>query len=447
MFLFRVTFRILTCLIRPPWGIMFVIAGTIVVLGASIGKDYFADFQNESFFRQLENAKIDQKGEIARQLIRQKDSGIQLLVYGLSSKEEATALACHAALKEQLSNWKTFSNHDASPLYLLLSKLLAENLKSHSPYGLNLARDLAQQMQNDILNRGIVNQRLVSENCHKIIDAWQSRQSNPVSVANINRQPAFETTLPGAGEPQNARASGIKVPYLTVRQENTMPEGRLQQLAELQAKQPDDFLQEEKSSEKSAKPDTLPRVGFYSLHTQAVVSTDRDRILISRKEPPKELAQQQETSPFLDRRLEQIALDDLPKLPTQDLMRLLNHENWAVSKKSENLLKNRDGFQDEHIQLAMKLYHPNAGVRKSILPQLAQNDELEVANWLSELLKDPDAEVRFATAKAIRQQIPLENDSLTLLKNVMQTDSDRRIAAVARELETRISADTSPARR
>ena len=418
----------------------------------TFGNDFLARFQSKTVFQQLENAKVDQKDKIAQQISyftqliqakqplsssqqkRQYESGVKLLVYGLASKEEATALACHRALKTQLSDWQTRSNQDASPYYLTFSQILKENIKSlNSPYSLNLARDLAQQMQNDILDRGIEKQYVVSENCRCVIDMWQAGQSHPVATSGINNQSVFDTTLASAGEPRNARFSGINVPYLTAEQKDTLPEGRLRQLADVHATTQD----ADDSNFAQNKTPTVPRVGFYNLHSARPVAQNENRVLIARQEP--QHLPLQNTSPFLDGNLQHVAVNDLAKLTTQDLMRLLNHENWDISQKSESLLKNRDGFQEEHIQLAAKLYHPDVSVRKSILPQLMGNDQLETSSWLSELLKDPEYEVRLAAAKAV-WQIPLDEDSLEFLKNVMKSDTDRQIAALGRELEMRISA-------
>jgi len=45
--------------------------------------------------------------------------------------------------------------------------------------------------------------------------------------------------------------------------------------------------------------------------------------------------------------------------------------------------------------------------------------------------------VRLATAKAIYGQIPLDAEELERLKNVMQSDTDQRIAAVGQGLAVR----------
>ncbi|MDR1491146.1 MAG: HEAT repeat domain-containing protein [Planctomycetaceae bacterium] len=191
---------------------------------------------------------------------------------------------------------------------------------------------------------------------------------------------------------------------------------------------------------------SLPRVGFYSLPkpSESFIH-EKPQELIARQEPIRSLPQQNpsDISPFLDSQLQMVTIENLPKLPTQDLMRLLNHTNWEISQQSEEILKTRDSFQDEQIRLAAALYHPNPNVRKSLLPQLASDEQLEIANWLIELLKDPDDDVRWTTASAICSQksFSLDAESLEYLKNMIQADANTKIATLARRLESLASAD------
>ena len=385
--------------------------------------------QRQSLFSQFEKSNINQKDSIAKQLTQYDEVGIRLLVRGLSSKDVATVLASHQALKQQLSEWQSLPNDQASSRYLIFSKELTECSKNGSPDARQLAHELAVLVQKDTINRGFEGQLLVSQNCQKVIETWQSGQRDQIAATKFDH-PADSNTMPASiGEPHNTRVSGINVPYLVAQTTNTDANGRLQQLAEQQ----DNLSPELSATEKSAtrSPENSPRVGFYSLHAPIPAPQRNDQILIARN--------QQKVSPFLTEYLQQLTLRDLPKLPTQDLMRLLNHTKYDISQESEAILKKRDGFQEEHILLARKLYHPEVSSRKSLLPQLVENDQLETYSWLSELLKDPEQEVRLATAKAIYSQIPLDDDELGRLKSMMQSDADHRIAALGQGLATRIS--------
>ena len=433
MALVRVPLRILVCLLRPPWGMLLLTTGLILFLLILFGKKHWDKEQSDSLFSQLQKSNINQKEIIASQLTQFDEVGIRLLIRGLASKEESTVLACHQTLKQLLFEWQCLSNEQVSSRYLVVSKELVEISKNGTLYSLLLAHELAVMVQNDIVNRGIEGQRLVSQHCQKVIDAWQAGQRDQTTGAKFNQQNEFHTTLVSAGEPKNVRVAGINVPYLVAQPVNTETNDRLHQLTDESGLLPHNGVSGIKSPTAQSPPlATSPRVGFYSLHSPvpASVPAKKDQVLIASDQP--------KVSPFLTGHLQLVALPDLPRLPTQDLMRLLNHTNQEIAQQSETILKKRDGFQEDHIQLARKLYHPDASARKSLLPQLAENDQLETCNWLSELLKDPDQGVRLATARAISSQIPLDDDERERLKRIMQLDADQRIAALGQGLETRV---------
>ena len=440
----RFLFRILACFLRPPWGMMLLATGFVLFSFVFFGKKSWDEFHSQSLLFQLEKSKDNQKEVIAQNLPKSDAIGIRLLIRGLSAKDEATAQTCHQTLKGELFQWQSLSNDEASKNYLIFSKELAEISKSGTLYSQQLALELALIVQKDIINRGFENQRLVSQNCQKVIDSWQAGQRDPSAVTGFSHHISFDTTLAGAGEPLNARVAGINVPYLVAQPINSTSDDRLQQLADYQNDKSiglpkNDFSLHDDQTSQQSKSATSPRVGFYSLYSPEsgpMRPLKNDQVLIASDRP-------KNVSPFLHGRLQQVASQDLSKLPTQDLMKLLNHTNRAISVQSEALLKKRDGFQDEHIQLARKLYHTEVSVRKLLLSQLSDNEQLEMFSWLSELLKDPDQDVRMATAKAIYSQIPLDEDELVRLKKIMQSDTDQRIAALGQGLETRVSSGGS----
>ncbi|MDR1384103.1 MAG: HEAT repeat domain-containing protein [Planctomycetaceae bacterium] len=196
---------------------------------------------------------------------------------------------------------------------------------------------------------------------------------------------------------------------------------------------------------------SLPRVGFYSLQRPSEFSIrEKPQELIARQAPMRSLPQNHsDISPFLDSRLQTAAIQDLPQLPTQDLMRLLNHTDSEISQQSEEILKTRDCFEDEQVRLAAMLYHPNSNIRKSLLPALASDEQLETSNWLIELLKDPDDDVRWTTARVIcsQQSFSLDSTSLEHLKEMIQADANTKIAALAQQIESIASAKREDATR
>ena len=326
MTIVRLPFRVLACLLRPPWGMMLLLTGAILFSVIVFGQKYWDEFQSQSKLLFLEKSKNNHK----------------------------------VALTQQVKQW-----------------------------------------------------------------------------GDAEYQPPLADVVEPRNEPHKDRVVGINVPYLVAESTHTELNNRWQQLTE-QGNQnrnspatelPDEnFTVAKNQTSEPQQPATNPRVGFYSLQTPMPAPARNDQVLVARDLP--------RVSPFLSERLQRVAVRDLPKLPTQDLMRLLHHTNWEIAQQADVVLQKRDGFQNEHIQLARKLYHPDVAVRKSILPQLAEDEELETTSWLSELLKDPDQDVRLATGKAIYGQIPLTHTEREHLQMIMQSDSDQRVAVLGHGMGT-----------
>ena len=139
-------------------------------------------------------------------------------------------------------------------------------------------------------------------------------------------------------------------------------------------------------------------------------------------------------SPFLNETLLNISRKQIETLPTQDLMRLLNHPIWEIGQIAEEILLDRDGFSQEHVVLATSLYHPEEHVRISLLRQLTRSRDLELSTWLTELLQDPNANVRYETAHAIcRGNFPIRD--LQPLFNIIYADNEPRIAQLVAPVE------------
>ena len=88
-------------------------------------------------------------------------------------------------------------------------------------------------------------------------------------------------------------------------------------------------------------------------------------------------------------------------MPTSELIRLLQHPNRSVAAIAEKRLRDREHFQDEHITLAYRLHHPDAGVRKGMIDALVRVPSIHPVPWLMEMLRDSDSEVRLAAVTFI----------------------------------------------
>ena len=140
-----------------------------------------------------------------------------------------------------------------------------------------------------------------------------------------------------------------------------------------------------------------------------------------------------ETQPLEKTPLGETSIDEIPNLPTADLIRLLQHPNRSVQAVAEKRLRDRDHFQDEHIALAYRLYHPNAEIRKGVIDALLRSPSVQPISWLMELLRDSDSDVRLTAITFIATA-----KDKSLMQEVLQRakkDSDPRINGLIEKLE------------
>ncbi len=127
------------------------------------------------------------------------------------------------------------------------------------------------------------------------------------------------------------------------------------------------------------------------------------------------------------------ALEEIPNLPTPDLIRLLQHPDRSIKAVAEKRLRDRDRFQDEHIALAYRLHHPNVEIRKGMIDALIRTPSVQPISWIMEMLRDNDSDVRLAAITFIAT-----SKDKSLLQDVLQRarkDEDPKINALIEKLE------------
>jgi len=150
---------------------------------------------------------------------------------------------------------------------------------------------------------------------------------------------------------------------------------------------------------------------------------------------PKELYDR-ETTPKVaveNTELGKTPMEEIFHLPTSDLIRLLQHPNRSTSAVAEKRLRDRDGFQDEHIALAYRLHHPDTELRKGMIDALVRVPSIHPVPWLMEMLRDGNPEVRLVavTFVATAKDKSLFQEVLNQARN----DDDPRINGLIQKLE------------
>jgi hypothetical protein len=139
-----------------------------------------------------------------------------------------------------------------------------------------------------------------------------------------------------------------------------------------------------------------------------------------------------ETEDALPWEIREITLDKIANLSSSRLMRLLHHPDERYVAEARKTLISRDGFRDIHLKLAYRLYHPVSSVRLEIISLLPNTYGVRSDVWLSELLADPDNEVRYRAASFLATAGDPAMQRLVIDKG--KRDSDARIVHLADQL-------------
>jgi len=139
-----------------------------------------------------------------------------------------------------------------------------------------------------------------------------------------------------------------------------------------------------------------------------------------------------ESDNVLSLELQNTPLDRVPHLPTTQLMQLLHHPESAYVESARRTLRDRDGFQEVHMKLAWRLFHPIPAVRREIMDMLPSTPNVQPSVWMTVLLNDPNNDVRYRTASFLATT----NDPALqrLLIDRGKRDNDVRIVNLAERL-------------
>lgn len=388
--LFYVPVTLLLSFFRPPWGGVLVLTPLLFIglyLFAGQGLEYV---KTHYYVQDLHEVEPEKLPTVIEKIASQEIKGIPGLVDGLFSEKMSVALACRETLETQIKTWKDHSRVEAAILFDNLLNEFVKRSEKANTFQLEAMSNLCHVIQKETLLLSLPGKTDLGLKSRYLITKWE--QTFP--------QPVIENDLP------NYRYS------IVAEQEENIGSGPQ--------------IQESTSG-----------------------GSDPLKKSESREDIPTQVSEAQvefsKISPFINEKLLNISREQIETLPTQDLMRLLNHPIWEIGQITQNILLERDRFSEEHVILATSLYHPEERVRVALLRQLAKSQDLELATWLSELLQDPSTNVRYETAYAIcRGDFPVEN--LQPLFSQIFADKEPRIAQLVAPVETTARESRPPAR-
>jgi hypothetical protein len=445
-----------------PWGLVVPMTLLIALLALPYvhkSPTHLALFYAE----QLETCDEEELPRLIAVLLRMEDAGVTGLVKGLTSQRESVFTACRNILQSEFDRWKESPQREHH--YRVFSEALLNMSDQFSHAGqaeaIRFVDQIMQIRATAPSPESIASRQKTIDHCGQLLSQLESQRRRRIepldkefappadNIASLNRRTNQQVLLASSGQPfAPASARGGNETHLAqsgragaTASFNSFSDSRTERLAAYQRTQ--------QNNDRTANERETPMLAGFSAPPS--VSAD-----IENKFAQLFSAQESETFPvpniadeyrnkiisesdrpfgsdtFLSPELQSTPLDRVPQLPTTKLMQLLHHPEPAYVESAQRTLASRDGFQEPHLKLAWRLYHPIPAVRQEIMDMLPNTQNVQASVWLTVLLNDPNNDVRYRTASFLATA----NDPALqrLLIDRGKRDSDARIVNLAERL-------------
>lgn len=333
------------------------------------------------------------------------DEGIAELVKALASERPVVASAAHQVLLDQLHDWDALPLETAS----LRRSRLAHELATHPEFpesSAATAAGLAQRLLVAPLDRQQSDAALFVSDCEKVIQnagraspwklqqaARSTRRTPPTRPASApkpsGRTPPAKTGTPESGAPVSSSPESSAV----------APKRGPVRVSISSTREPEQF------TSVAAVPESAARV----------IDADSEPETGMPEVPPPQNAASASVPLF--------------QLPDFEVMRHLQSKNGALVSGAERELRRR-GFENQHLDLARRLTHPDPEIRRELATTLPHLREIDPGPWLRQLSQDEEPSVRrVAVAILLTTNDPQARLWLTELD---QVEPDERIRKLLR---------------
>lgn len=484
MFLFRIfravvflplvfLWQLLIQFLLSPWGL--IVPMTLFIALFSLQQlqktpDQLALYYTE----QLETCSEAELPTLLEVLVRTGDPGVAGLVCGLTSSRESVFTASRNVLRQEFDRWQQ-SDHREQHFMVLSEALLQQCSRFSSAAQIEAMQFVEQMLQirsdGEMSPESSAHRQQTIAQCEQILDQLASvrrRTNEPQhadfvpqsqSVAALDRRAKQPMLLASNGEPfvpaahRDQAANAILL--ADADSYNALAVPRADRLWAYQNAQQASLTSRPGSSRSPSRLlEPQESLGLASFSPPSGLTADaEERIAHNFAADPLPPAQNEQPADisadyrnkklsessgtlnsdlFLTPELEHYPLERVPQLPPVQLMQLLHHPKLPYIESAQRTLIGRDGFQEVHLKLAWRLYHPIPAVRQEILEMLPQTPNTQPSVWLSVLLNDPNNDVRYRAASFLATS----NDPALrrLLIETGRRDNDARIVNLANRL-------------
>ena len=345
------------------------------------------------YAEQLETADVAEIPQLIDTLVQMGDAGVSGLVKGLTSNREAVFTACLDALQNEFNRWQQSGRREHH------FRIFSEALHKMSPQFSPAAQVEAVWFVNQMLlprpgtSESTADRQAMLAHSERLLEQLENVRRRVNEPTDLAFAPQVETVAAldrRAEQPVLVAFDGFHYRDAVAGSRESVAE-----VAQINAPELD-ILQHFRNQRQAETNDT------------------------------------QASNRFLTAELINMPLDRIPQLTSTQLMQLLHHPEPIYAESARRTLATRDGFREQHMRLAWRLFHPIATVREEVLDMLPHTPDIQPAVWLTTLLDDPNDEVRFRTASTLATTS--DPTLLRLLIERGRRDPDARIVGIANRL-------------
>lgn len=445
--------QLLNQFLLSPWGL--VVPMTLLLLFVAVQQVQKTPVQLAMFYAEkFDTCTEAELVPLIEVLVQMEDAGVPGLVKGLTSHRESVFTACLNVLQNEFDRWRESDQREHH--FLVFSETLLRMSNQFSPIAqTEVMRFVEQIMQIRTVApaspQSIADRQQTIGYCEQLLAQLESMrrrriepqdtafapQNNSItSLDRYTKQPALLASNGQPFVPASVRQDKANETYLADAESfNPFSAARADRLWAYQqslhyrpaAESPTDSTAktEAKFAQNFTANDFAPPP---TLEPQpSDISEDY------RNQKRTEVGGTFSSDNFLTPELVSVPLDRVPQLSPTQLMQLLHHPDPSYIESARKTLISRDGFQEPHLKLAWRLYHPIPAVRQEIVGMLPNIANIQPSVWLTVLLSDPNGDVRYRAASF------LATTSDPALRRLLidrgRRDNDSRIVSLAERLD------------
>ncbi len=369
--------------------------------------------------QQLAVAADDGVQMIIRKIGQLDKAGIPILAQSLGSDRACVAWAAKQELWRLLENWRYFPAKECTSRLQILAEALAQEVDHFSPAGRSDAAELATRiLVRPLEGRGV--------DSYKLLTATEKVLRSGADIKGKSIRPHADAPLPLAQLEKDHLPADSPILLSEGRETNGGPSARLRPLpeADAQANQPS-LLDHTTAGDTSSIVTRLPQVSRIPDHDEASVESsttakqDRQSASADRIRPTSFVGPEEN-----ERRLSVM----LAAKDALDLLQELNDNNETKATQAEAELIRR-GFTAAQLAVVGRLFDPNPAIRKELVRQLPNLEDINTVPWLLRLARDQDVEVRLAAITVLATSS--DPAVLDQLEAIIQSDSDSTVRRIA----------------